>query len=256
MITAPDTATDRRHVCEEPRAKCSFVGAERRDGLTLSGAKDVFDSAGGAGYGMTNSSPGFRPEANTLGTGPLVLVVDDDPDSREAARQILEDEGYLVDMVPNGRAALQRLATGPRPTLMLVDLMMPVMDGTTLLSELEASGQYAGIPVVVMTASGPDPCTSALPYPVLRKPFDVDDLVALVTEYSPRLWDDEEATDEVPIISEAPSSRGEVTLRIVCSVCAVPATARCVGCGEAFCRNCLDAGPDGRCSTCWRAQHP
>ncbi|HEY2517965.1 MAG TPA: response regulator [Polyangiaceae bacterium] len=206
---------------------------------------------------MTNSSPDFRPEANTLGAGPLVLVVDDDPDSRDAARQILEDEGYLVDVVANGRAALDRLAAGPRPTLMLVDLMMPVMDGTTLLSELESSAQFSGIPVVVMTASGPDPSTSALPYPVLRKPFDVDDLVALATEYSPRLWDDEEPTDEVPVLSEtAPSSRGEVTLRIVCSVCAAVATARCVGCGEAFCRNCLDAGPDGRCSKCWRAEHP
>ncbi len=190
--------------------------------------------------------------------GPLVLIVDDDQDSRETARMILEEEGYRVEVVPDGGAALERLASSPLPTLMLVDLMMPVMDGMTLLANVESSAELSAIPVVIMTASGPDPYTSALRYPVLRKPFDLDELMRLVTERAPRLWDDEDGTDEtsVPTSTTVRTPRDDSTPRILCVSCESVATARCVGCGEAFCRGCLDAGPDGTCARCWKAAHP
>jgi CheY-like chemotaxis protein len=205
--------------------------------------------------GDNHTSSGQR--APRIDGGPLVLIVDDDRDSREAARMVLEDEGYTVDVAPNGRAALDRLSHAPPPILLLVDLTMPVMDGPTLLKALEAS-EHATIPVVVMTATSPDPRTSALPYPVLRKPFGLDDLMRLVTVCAPRLWDeDEEPTDQSVPHSITPSSSGrpaeeDPTAKSHCAICQAVAAARCTGCGEAFCRRCLDAGPSGRCPSCRR----
>jgi CheY-like chemotaxis protein len=198
------------------------------------------------------------PVPETDAGGPLVLIVDDDRDSRETARMILEEEGYKVDLASNGKAALERLRSGPLPTLVLVDLMMPVMDGPAFLGELEASADLSTIPVVLMTASGPDPRTSGLRYPLLRKPFGIDDLIRMVADRSPRLWDEEEApTDEVSVVSDAPRAvRDDATPRVRCSVCERRATVRCVTCGEAFCRSCIDAAPDGSCARCWRAAHP
>jgi CheY-like chemotaxis protein len=190
-------------------------------------------------------------------SGPLVLIVDDDLDSRETARMVLEEEGYAVDVAPHGAAALDRLKRVPTPTVMLVDLMMPVMDGMTLLRNLESSAEHSAIPVIVMTASGPDAQTSGLRYPVLRKPFDLDELMRLVSERSPRLWDEEDGTDKtsVPEGSGAHGCTGDSTPRVLCVGCDQIASTRCVGCGEAFCRRCIDAGPDGRCPTCWKEAH-
>jgi CheY-like chemotaxis protein len=203
-------------------------------------------------------APASRPRpsrAPRIDGGPLILIVDDDRDSRDAARMVLEDEGYTVDVAADGRAALDRLNQGPAPMLLLVDLTMPVMDGPSLLSALESSA-HAKIPVVVMTATGPDPKTSTLPYPVLRKPFDLDDLIQIVTVCAPRLWDeDEEPTDETFIPSQllGPPRRAEgedTTARARCVACDAVAAMRCTSCGEAFCRRCLNAGPSGRCPSC------
>ena len=196
-------------------------------------------------------------ETPRIDGGPRILIVDDDQDSRETARMVLEEEGYTVDVAPNGRAALDRLMSQPAPTLMLVDLMMPVMDGQTLLRELETSAELSSIPVVVMTASGPDARSSGLRYPLLRKPFDLEEMMRLVTEYCPRLWDEEAGTDETPQ-DGTPSSRvrDDATPRVLCVSCDSYASTRCVGCGNAFCRRCIDAGPDGRCARCWKEAHP
>jgi CheY-like chemotaxis protein len=191
--------------------------------------------------------------------GPLVLIVDDDRDSRETARMVLEEEGYTVDVAADGHAALNRLRSAPSPTLLLVDLMMPVMDGSAFLSALEASAELSCIPVVIMTASGPDPWTSGLRYPVLRKPFDLDELLGIVTVCSPRLWDEEHGTEETSLPSSdrgGKLSSGDDTPRVRCIACDRIASTRCVACGESFCRRCIDAGPDGRCAKCWRAAHP
>jgi CheY-like chemotaxis protein len=165
---------------------------------------------------------------------------------------VLEEEGYRVDVAANGHLALERLRLAPAPAVILVDLMMPVMDGSSLIGELEASSAHGGIPVVVMTASGPDARTSALRYPVLRKPFSLDALVRIVSECAPRLWDEEEPTDETRL---PPSERAsaESTAKVRCAKCDLPASARCVRCGEGFCRKCLDAGPSGLCIRCRQA---
>ena len=58
-----------------------------------------------------------------------ILIVDDDPDIRDSLKEVLEDEGYEVNGVANGREALDYLRKSPRPCVILLDLMMPVMDG-------------------------------------------------------------------------------------------------------------------------------
>jgi CheY-like chemotaxis protein len=113
--------------------------------------------------------------------GTSILIVDDDKDSCDAARLVLEEEGYVVDVAPDGRAALAQLKTKPAPRVILVDLMMPVMDGAAFLAELEKSREIEQIAVVVMTASGPDPRLQGLRYPLLRKPFGVEELLDIVT---------------------------------------------------------------------------
>jgi CheY-like chemotaxis protein len=186
----------------------------------------------------------------TVSLEPLVLVVEDDGDTRRSIRQCLEEEGYCVEEATHGRAALERLERGPRPALILLDLMMPVMCGQTLLRELEARPDLAPLPVVVMTASGVDEATSALQVPMLRKPVDPAALLRIVEQYSPRFWDEEEVTTEgMPVVPEVP---GNETPRQICAVCGQAVEARCARCSAALCRACLAAGLAGVCARCMR----
>jgi PAS domain S-box-containing protein len=82
---------------------------------------------------------------------PSVLVVEDDPATREALRRALEKEGWTSRTAEHGRAALEALDEA-RPTLVLLDLMMPEMDGFEFLEALRARPDGTGIPVVVLTA--------------------------------------------------------------------------------------------------------
>ena len=80
-----------------------------------------------------------------------VLVVEDDEATREGLRRILEGQGLLVRAVTNGKEALQQLGYGI-PSLVLLDLMMPEMDGFQLMEEIQSNAAWRRIPVVVLTA--------------------------------------------------------------------------------------------------------
>jgi CheY-like chemotaxis protein len=80
-----------------------------------------------------------------------VLVVDDDPDFRELARRMLEREGYTVIEADNGRAALDRLHDG-LPGVVLLDLMMPEMDGFDFVAAVRDEPAWRSVPIVVITA--------------------------------------------------------------------------------------------------------
>jgi CheY-like chemotaxis protein len=112
----------------------------------------------------------------------MALVVDDDEAIREAAREILEVEGYAVREAANGREALAALEDGIQPPcVMLLDMMMPVMDGHAVLAALDARPQLLqGVRVVVWTASRDKHFGPPEPLRVLRKPFDVDALLDAV----------------------------------------------------------------------------
>jgi CheY-like chemotaxis protein len=80
-----------------------------------------------------------------------VLVVDDDPEVRGLLRRMLEPAGFAVVEADNGRAALERLRE-VKPTVILLDLMMPEMDGFAFVSEFRRHEAWRAIPIVVITA--------------------------------------------------------------------------------------------------------
>src|SRR5579862_5399193 len=88
----------------------------------------------------------------TAHTGTTVLVVEDDPDIREALCMLLEDEGYTVYSAENGRMAACLLSSQPPPSLVITDLMMPIMDGWELVDRLRQNDRLSSVPVVVISA--------------------------------------------------------------------------------------------------------
>jgi CheY-like chemotaxis protein len=120
-------------------------------------------------------------------TTPLILLVEDDAAIRETVSECLISEGYRVDAAEHGADALARLAGGERPSLLLLDLIMPVMNGAELVERVRAEPRLAGVPMVLMTAAIAAPGAS-LPAvdATLVKPFDLDDLLAAVERLAPR----------------------------------------------------------------------
>jgi two-component system, chemotaxis family, chemotaxis protein CheY len=111
---------------------------------------------------------------------PLVLVVDDDPDILEAICDILSGEGYRVARARHGVEALERVKE-ERPSVILLDLMMPVMDGAAFVEAMRASGGAFDIPIVVISAdSSPQRAVAVGARGFLAKPFDIDALLAQV----------------------------------------------------------------------------
>jgi CheY-like chemotaxis protein len=109
--------------------------------------------------------------------------VEDDADVREALAAVLADEGYWVSTAIHGRAALDSLRAGPeRPALILLDMMMPVMDGPTLCGQLSRDALLAAIPVVVLTAVGDaqQRARELGAVAALRKPVDLNVLLSLL----------------------------------------------------------------------------
>jgi CheY-like chemotaxis protein len=112
-----------------------------------------------------------------------ILVVDDDPDIRDSLREVLEDEGYEVACVGNGQEALDHLKTAtPRPCVILLDLMMPVMDGWQFRREQKLHAEIADIPLVVITATGKRPVLIDAAELVM-KPLDLTQLFAAIERY-------------------------------------------------------------------------
>ncbi len=105
-----------------------------------------------------------------------ILVVDDNADARETLAEVLQIAGYRVRTAENGREALDK-AAALRPGLILLDLMMPVMDGWEVVGALRADASLASVPVVIVSAA-----TSPAPegIPRLRKPASLDELLELV----------------------------------------------------------------------------
>ncbi len=115
-----------------------------------------------------------------------VLVVDDDIHIRYALVDALEDEGYRAVSASNGAEALQVLRELPKPpSVILLDLMMPVMDGWQFRAQQQRDPLLSKIPVVVVSAIGNGMGeafqVSASAY--LKKPFLVEDLVATVGRF-------------------------------------------------------------------------
>jgi serine/threonine protein kinase len=111
-----------------------------------------------------------------------ILVVDDNAAVRESLSEILEGQGYAVAAAANGREALDLLRNGPRPGLILLDLLMPVMDGWQFLQEYKQDPALASIPVVIISAADESQARAialgAADY--LQKPVKPDELSSKV----------------------------------------------------------------------------
>ena len=114
-----------------------------------------------------------------------ILIVEDDKDLRDTLREALELEGYWAVSVENGRAALRHLATGAKPCMILLDLMMPVMDGWTFRQELLKDRALAAIPVIVMTAATAARAAAVASQAILYKPLHMSRVIDVVREHCP-----------------------------------------------------------------------
>jgi len=106
-----------------------------------------------------------------------VLVVEDDPDLRQMLAELLTAEGFVTEVAENGRAALDALSRGLRPCVILLDLMMPEMDGFAFRTLQRSQPAIANIPVVVLTAAA-ERAQPLQPVATLRKPIDFGKLIA------------------------------------------------------------------------------
>jgi len=122
------------------------------------------------------SSANLQPQ-----DGHVVLVVDDDPDILEALSEILEAEGFEIRRARNGKEALERLEPDP-PQLILLDLMMPVMDGWEFAQRMRQRPSVAHIPIIVLSADRNVGSKASDIGAVghLAKPFELNDLLEMV----------------------------------------------------------------------------
>jgi two-component system chemotaxis response regulator CheY len=120
--------------------------------------------------------------------GKIILVVDDDDDARGVLCELLSDAGYRCVEAANGQDAIRRLsATGERPALILLDLMMPRMNGWQFREWQQQSAEHSTIPVVILSATtdGAEEAKKLAAAEFIAKPIDLDELLATVKRYCP-----------------------------------------------------------------------
>jgi CheY-like chemotaxis protein len=117
---------------------------------------------------------------------PRVLVVDDDDDIREMIGLVLGEEGFDAALEHDGHAALERVVEGPRPALILLDLMMPGMSGGDFVKAMRKHPELEEVPVVVISGDvGGEHVARALGAKFLAKPVELPALLAAVREATP-----------------------------------------------------------------------
>jgi DNA-binding response OmpR family regulator len=136
-----------------------------------------------AGQTAARSQPSDRRIRHAAGKECPVLIVEDDADLREMMAQLLTLEGFAAATASNGREALTYLRTNAAPDVILLDLMMPVMDGWEFRREQQRDREMAGVPVIILSAldqpRGADLAGDAF----LKKPLDFDRLLELIRRY-------------------------------------------------------------------------
>ena len=117
--------------------------------------------------------------------GRPILIVDDDHGIRGVLTQILQDEGHRVSTASNGLEALQTLRKSLRPCVILLDLMMPVMNGWEFMSRRSQDDGISDIPVVVISADqqAREKATAIGAEDCLEKPIDLNRLIDTVERY-------------------------------------------------------------------------
>ncbi|KUR72786.1 hypothetical protein AQZ52_06070 [Novosphingobium fuchskuhlense] len=161
---------------------------------------------------VTSPSQPQMPTINSSKTGARILLVDDDPQIHHLIGTMLEREGYQVEHAHSGEAALLK-AEELRPAVILLDIMMPKMDGWTVLGKLKESDTLKLIPVVVVSLLDERPLSLSLGADeVMSKPVDRSQLIAVVRNYvgssSARILIVHENEDDQPFLSSTLSAHG------------------------------------------------
>ena len=114
-----------------------------------------------------------------------VLLVEDDAEMRDDLAFLLQHRGFNVVTAANGREALDRMRAEGPPALLLLDLMMPVMDGWTLCAELKKDPALKDVPVVLLSGAGDLRAEAALldVAAYLKKPIDLEKLYSIVARH-------------------------------------------------------------------------
>jgi CheY-like chemotaxis protein len=119
--------------------------------------------------------------------GGYILVIEDDPGVRDGITNVIENEGYPVISCEDAKEALDRLtSTSDLPRMIVLDFMMPRMDGWTFLHERDKDDRLRGIPVLGMSASQllverPEPPAGVEEF--LRKPFKVEAMLRSIERH-------------------------------------------------------------------------
>ena len=116
-------------------------------------------------------------------TGRSIFIVEDDVDTREMLAKFLELEGFEVAVAVNGKQALEMLSAGTPASVILLDLMMPVMDGWEFRRRQKHTPELADIPVVAITAAGQPKQDSIIVDRLLPKPLDLEHVLQALHDY-------------------------------------------------------------------------
>jgi len=111
-----------------------------------------------------------------------ILIIEDDDGIRESLKFALELYGYEVSVAANGKEGLERLKTISKPCLILLDLMMPIMNGWQFAEALQEDMILAAIPIAVVTAFS-ERAKEVHAQAIVKKPVDVDALIKVVQQY-------------------------------------------------------------------------
>ena len=160
-----------------PRTRCSPVARVVTPALSAPMPSAALEAARPYTLAMPHPRTGRHARP-----GKRVLIVEDDDLTRAMLTTILQAEGYRTESAGNGREALARLCRAAVPDLILLDLLMPVMNGWEFRAAQLEDPRLALIPVVVVSATGEPAENGPALRPVahLRKPITVEELLAVV----------------------------------------------------------------------------
>ncbi|MCG7532104.1 response regulator [Psychrobium sp. MM17-31] len=139
------------------------------------------------------ATPSPTNDGQTSFEGCEVLLVDDDLRNTFALSKVLKKQGMKVTLADNGQMALERLEANSAIDIVLMDIMMPVMDGHEAMRQIRAQEKYANLPIIALTAKAMQEdrrkCVEAGASDYLTKPVDIDKLIAMM-----RVWLYQEVT--------------------------------------------------------------
>ena len=182
------TAHGREMLSDKSAAEQAALGGFLVKPVTASMLLDaVMDARSGANE-PSNRAWAPPPSAQRL-TGLRLLIVEDNPNNRQVAEELLRAEGATVELAENGQKGLEEVERALEPfDAVLMDLQMPVMDGFTATARLRADERWKALPVIAMTANAMDSdrqaCLDAGMTDHVGKPFDLDDLVRTVLKHT------------------------------------------------------------------------